>query len=157
GRGAQERSRRQGGGRQDEGAADGRQAVRQGHGACRRPQDPPDVLGRGEEAGGIEGPVGLLQGPRHHSGRSGLPAAVGRRLPAREQKLFVTRVRGSFLTFLPRNASMLRLIARERADEGAAHGTVLFPATRFKVVSYLPSAARRSSAIPATIGPGQSM
>ena len=51
GRGAQERRRRQGGGRQDEGDADRRQAVRQGHGARRRPQDPPDVSVRGQEAG----------------------------------------------------------------------------------------------------------
>ena len=69
GRGAQERRRRQGGGRQDERDADRRQAVRQGHGPRRRPQDPSDVPVRGEEAGGIEGSVGLLQGARHHPGR----------------------------------------------------------------------------------------
>ena len=82
---AQERRRRQGHCREDEGAADRRQAVRQGHGARRRPQDPPDVPVRGEEAGGIEGPVGLLQAPRHHPGRSGLPAAGRGRLPAGEE------------------------------------------------------------------------
>ena len=38
GRGAQERCRRQGRGRQDEGTADRRSAVRQGHGPRRRPQ-----------------------------------------------------------------------------------------------------------------------
>ena len=38
------------------------------HSARRRPQDPPDVPVRGEEADGIQGPVGLLQGPRHHTG-----------------------------------------------------------------------------------------
>ena len=34
---------------------------------------------------GIQGPVGLLQGPRHYPRRRGVPPAVGRRLPAREQ------------------------------------------------------------------------
>ena len=54
GRGPQERRRRQGRDRQDEGAADRRSAVRQGHGARRRPQGPRRVSVRGEEAGGIE-------------------------------------------------------------------------------------------------------
>ena len=55
------------------------------HSARRRPQDPPDVPSRGEDAGGIQGSVGLLQGPRHHPGRWGVPPAVGWRLSAREQ------------------------------------------------------------------------
>ena len=82
GRGAQERCRRQGRGRQDEGDADRRQAVRQGHRSRGRPQDSPHVSVRGEEAGGVEGTVGLLQGPRHHPGGRGVPSAEGRRLSA---------------------------------------------------------------------------
>ena len=35
----------------------------------------PMYLVRGEEAVGVEGPVGLLQDPRDHSGRAGVPAA----------------------------------------------------------------------------------
>ena len=54
GRGAQKRRRRQGGGRQDEGNADRRSAVRQGLYPRRRPQDPPGLSVRGEEAGGIQ-------------------------------------------------------------------------------------------------------
>ena len=50
----------------------------------RRPQDPSGVPGRGEEAGGVEGPVGLLQDPRDDPGRPGVPAAEGRRVPAGE-------------------------------------------------------------------------
>ena len=41
--------------------ADRRSAVRQGHDPCRRPQDPSGVSGPGQDAGGIEGAVGLLQ------------------------------------------------------------------------------------------------
>ena len=85
GRGAQERRRRQGGRRQDEGDADRRQTLRQGHGARRRPQDPSDVPVRGQDAGGIEGTVGLLQAPRHHPGRGSLPATGRRRLPIGEE------------------------------------------------------------------------
>ena len=48
GRRAQKRRRRQGRGRQDEGNADRRSAVRQGHRPCRRPQDPPGLSVRGE-------------------------------------------------------------------------------------------------------------
>ena len=58
---------------QDEGNADRRPAVRQGHDPRRRPQDPPGLPVRGEEAGGVEGPVGLLQAARHDPGRPGLP------------------------------------------------------------------------------------
>ena len=65
--------------------ADRRQAVRQGHGARRRPQDPSDVSVRGEEARRIEGRLGLLQAARHHSRDRSLPAAGGRRLPAGEE------------------------------------------------------------------------
>ena len=36
-------------------------ALRQGHDPCGRPQDPPHVPLRGEEAGGLQGRVGLLQ------------------------------------------------------------------------------------------------
>ncbi len=79
---AEERRRRQGGGGEDEVDADRRQAVRQGRNPRRRPQDSPDVSVRGEEAVGIEGPVGLLQGARDDPGGSGLPASQGRRLPA---------------------------------------------------------------------------
>ena len=38
----------------------------------------PGVPGRGEEAGRVEGSVGLLQGPRDDSGGPGVPAAQGR-------------------------------------------------------------------------------
>ncbi len=83
GRGAEERRRNQGH-RQDEGNADRRSAVRQGLDPRRRPQDPSGVPGRGEEAVGIEGPVGLLQGARDDSRRPGLPAARRRRVLARQ-------------------------------------------------------------------------
>ena len=84
GRGAQERRRDQGH-RQDEGDADRRPAVRQGHDPRRRPEDPPDVPVRGQEAVGVEGAVGLLQAARDHPGRAGLPAARPGRLPAGEE------------------------------------------------------------------------
>ena len=48
----------------------------------RRPQDPSGLPGRGEEAVGVEGPVGLLQDPRDDPGRPGVPSAEGWRLPA---------------------------------------------------------------------------
>ena len=41
-------------------------AVRQGLGPRRRPQDPPGLSVRSEEAGGFEISVGLLQARRHH-------------------------------------------------------------------------------------------
>ena len=50
----------------------------------RRPQDPPGLPGRSEEARRVEGAVGLLQDPRHDPGRPGLPADGGRRLHAGE-------------------------------------------------------------------------
>ena len=52
-----------------------------------RPQDPPDVPVRGEEAGRVEGAVGLLQAPRHHPGRPGLPSDGPGRLPAGQEGL----------------------------------------------------------------------
>src|SRR5207244_7375470 len=74
GGGAQERRRHEGH-REDEGAANGRPALRQGNDSGRRPQDPPGLSGRGEEAGGVEVPVGLLQDSRDDPGRAGLPPA----------------------------------------------------------------------------------
>ena len=62
--------------------ADRRSAVRQGHDPRRRPQDPPGLSVRGEEAGGVEVSGRLLQGARHHPGGRSLPSAQGRRLPA---------------------------------------------------------------------------
>ena len=47
--------RRHQGHRQDEGAADGRPALRQGHDPRRRAEDPPRLPRRGQEAGGVEG------------------------------------------------------------------------------------------------------
>ena len=79
--------RRQGRGRQDEGNADRRSAVRQGHDPRRRPQDPPGLSVRGEEAGGIEISGRLLQAARHHSRGRGVPSAEGRQLPAGDQQL----------------------------------------------------------------------
>ena len=74
GRGAEERRRHEGH-REDEGDADRRSAVRQGHDPRRRPQDPSGVPRRGEEAVRVEGAVGLLQGPRDDPGGPGVPAA----------------------------------------------------------------------------------
>ena len=62
-----------------------RSALRQGHDPRRRPQDPPRVPLRGQEAGGVEGPVGLLQAPRDDPGRAGLPPPRPGRLPAGEE------------------------------------------------------------------------
>ena len=90
GRGAEERRRHQGR-RQDEGDADRRSAVRQGHDPRRRPQDPPGVPVRGEEAVGVEGPVGLLQAARDDPGRPGVPAAERRRLSAGQVDSRLTR------------------------------------------------------------------
>ena len=84
GRGAQERRRDQGD-RQDEGDAHRRSAVRQGHDPRGRPQAPPDVPVRGQEAVGVEGAVGLLQAARDHPGRAGVPADRPGRLPAGEE------------------------------------------------------------------------
>ena len=73
GRSREDRRRHQGH-RADEGHAHRRPAVRQGLDPRRRPQDPPGLPGRGEEAVGVEGPVRLLQDPRDDPGRPGLPA-----------------------------------------------------------------------------------
>ena len=56
-----------------------------------RPQDPSGVPGRGEEAVGIEGPVGLLQDARDDSRRPGVPADERRRLPAGEVGFVIRR------------------------------------------------------------------
>ena len=70
-RGARRQSaRRRQGGRQDEGNADRRSAVRQGHDPRRRPHDPSGLSVRSQVAGGIEIPLGLLQADRDHSGRA---------------------------------------------------------------------------------------
>ena len=87
GRGAEERCGRRQGRREDEGDAHRRPAVRQGHDPRGRPQDPPDVPVRGEEAGRVEGAVGLLQASRHHPGRPGLPSNGPGRLPAGQEGL----------------------------------------------------------------------
>ena len=77
--------RRQGGGRQDEGTADRRSAVRQGHDPRRRPQDARRVSVRGEEAGRVEVSGRLLSRARHHPGGRSVPSAQGRQLPAGER------------------------------------------------------------------------
>ena len=66
--------------REDEGDADRRSAVRQGLGPRRRPQGSPGLPGPGEDAGGIEVSVGLLQDRRNDPRRPGVPAAGPRRL-----------------------------------------------------------------------------
>ena len=48
----------------------------------RRPQDPPGLSVRGQEARRIQGSVGLLQADRNHPGGPGLPAAFGKCLSA---------------------------------------------------------------------------
>ena len=78
---------------QDEGTAHRRPAVRQGLDPRRRPQDPPGLPGGGEEAGGVEGPVRLLQDPRHDPGRPGLPPDRPGRLPAGREEVDATRER----------------------------------------------------------------
>ena len=73
--------RRHQGGRQDEGDAHRRPAVRQGHDPRRRPQDPPDVPVRGEEAGRVARGRGTTTSsaprsrPTRRSGRSPTAAA----------------------------------------------------------------------------------
>ena len=62
------------GDRQDEGAADRRPAVRQGHHPGRRAQDPPRLSLRGQEAGGVQGRRGTTTSsarPSRPSRRSG--------------------------------------------------------------------------------------
>ena len=50
------------------------------HAARRRPHGPQHVSVPGEEAGRVDGPLGLLQAPRRGPRRSSLPAAQGRRV-----------------------------------------------------------------------------
>ena len=69
-------ARRRQGCRQDEGNADRRSAVRQGHHSRRWPKDSPGLLVRSEKPLGVQGTVGLLQADRNHPGRSGLQAVV---------------------------------------------------------------------------------
>jgi branched-chain amino acid transport system substrate-binding protein len=58
-----------------------RSVVRQGPDPRRRPQDPSGLSVRGQEARGIQGPLGLLQADRNHPRRAGLPAAFGSACP----------------------------------------------------------------------------
>ena len=88
GRRAEKRQRRQGRGRQDEGHADRRSAVRQGLYPRRRPQDPPGLSVRGEEAGRIQISRRRLQAARHHPGRRSVPADEGRQLPDGDELIF---------------------------------------------------------------------
>ena len=83
GRGAEERRRHEGH-RADEAKPTDDPLFGKGIDPRRRPQDPPGVSGRSEEAGGVEGAVGLLQDPRDDSRGPGVPAAGGRRVSARE-------------------------------------------------------------------------
>ncbi len=50
-----------------------------------RPDDARHVPARGQEAVGVEEPVGPDEGRGHHPGRAGLPAAGGRRVPPRRE------------------------------------------------------------------------
>ena len=77
--------RRRGGGRQDEGHADRRPGVRQGVYPRGRAENPSGLSVAGEEAGGIEIPLGLRQSGRHHPRRRGVPPAVAERMPAGEE------------------------------------------------------------------------
>ena len=71
---------------------------------------PPGLSVRGQEALGIQGPVGLLQADRHHAGRPGLPAAFGKRLCAGKEVTTMTRRhRAGGLPFaLPRDTASQR-------------------------------------------------
>src|SRR5262249_55502892 len=81
---AQERRRHQGH-RQDEGAADRRSALREGDHSRRWQEDPSGLPRGGQEAGGVEVSLGLLQDPRDDPGRAGLPSARPGRLRAGEE------------------------------------------------------------------------
>jgi ABC-type branched-subunit amino acid transport system substrate-binding protein len=87
GGGRRQDRRRCQGGRQDEGAAHRRHAVRQGHGARRRSQDPPGVPVRGQEAQRVQGSLRLLQGGADHPGRAGVPSPERGQLPAGGQEV----------------------------------------------------------------------
>ena len=84
-RGTRRRTRRQDRHRQNEGDADRRSAVRQGHDPRRRPQAASGLSVRSEEAGGVEVSRRLLSSARHHSGERGLPSAQGWQLSAGER------------------------------------------------------------------------
>ena len=60
-------------------------ALRQGDDPRRRPQDPSGLPGRGQEAGRVQAPVGLLQDPRDDPSRAGLPPPRPGRLPVGEE------------------------------------------------------------------------
>jgi branched-chain amino acid transport system substrate-binding protein len=77
--------RRQGRGRQDEIHADGGQTVRQGHHPRRRTPHPRHVPVRGEDTGGIEEAVGLLQASRHDPRGRSLPSHRQGQLPADQE------------------------------------------------------------------------
>ena len=79
---------------------------RQRHASRRRPHGAQHVPVPGEEARGIQGPVGLLQAARRGAGRPGVPSAQGRRLSAGE--------------VMPTD---LHRIARCRSSSGAASPT----------------------------------
>src|SRR5262249_47684036 len=85
GRGARQSCRREGGEREEEGAADRGQAHGQGLRAHRRAEDPSDVPVRGEEARGEQGTLGLLQAARDHSGGGGVASARPGRMSAGEE------------------------------------------------------------------------
>ena len=76
-------------------------AVRQGLDPRRRPQDPPGLSVRGEEAGGFEVSVGLLQPRRHHPGGGSLHPAREERLPDAEEDLRSLIIGRSALSPLP--------------------------------------------------------
>ena len=85
GRGAQERRRRQGGRRQDEGDADRRPLFGKGTVRADGRKIHPMYLFEVKKPEESKGAVGLLQAPRHHPGERGLPAARRGRLPAGEE------------------------------------------------------------------------
>ena len=85
GRQGRRRDRRQGRGRRDEGDADRRSPVRQGHHPRRRAQDPPTLFARGEIARRVQVEMGSPEGGRDNSGRPGVPPRKRRELPARQE------------------------------------------------------------------------
>ena len=77
------RHRRGEGGDGEDARAAGQRFLRQERpSARRRPPGARHVFRAGEDAVGIERPLGLLQDPRHHPRRSGVPPVGGGRLPA---------------------------------------------------------------------------
>jgi branched-chain amino acid transport system substrate-binding protein len=71
--------------RRDESNAGRRPAVRPCHHPAGRTRAASDVSAAGQDAGGIEGPMGRLQARSDHPGRSGFSSAERRRLCAGEQ------------------------------------------------------------------------